>query len=224
MEEETVPKNEDSESQDKEQSVNVDSPKIPSVIKNSSNHKMFLIVLVSIIIIAAIIFSLKSNNNITNKVIQDDVAALVDSEVIKLSDLDKAYDSLPPQYKLSMKKGDLLNQMIQGEIIYQEAKKQGVIVGPTEINEKIALLKLSSGLSDEEFLSLLDQQNTTIEEFTNQYSRQLSIQNYINKTLLSKIVMTDDQVKDYYNTNKDKFKVGEQVTVKHILIGDSNLT
>ena len=42
-EEETVPKNEDSESQDKEQSVNVDSPKIPSVIKNSSNHKMFLI-------------------------------------------------------------------------------------------------------------------------------------------------------------------------------------
>jgi len=86
------------------------------------------------------------------------------------------------------------------------------------------LAKIANRLTEEQFQQFLTQQNITEETLIEQIKKQATVQLFLNETVYSKIEIPEMNVKDYYNENKDKFKVGEQVTIKHILIGNESLT
>lgn len=152
------------------------------------------------------------------------VIANVNGENITLSELNKVYDSMPAQIKTTTSKKSLLNQMIEARLLYQEAKRQGITIEKEEAQQYIKKIKLSGNFNDEQFTQLLAQQNITEEELITQYIKQSTTQALLNETVLSKIRVSDEEIKDYYNKNKESFKVKEQITVRHILIGDKNLT
>ncbi len=191
---------------------------------NKSKKKTTAYVIVAIIIIIALIFVYAKYYSKPVTTNENNIAAKVNDEVITFSELDKAYNSLPPQYRLMTSKKTLLNQMIEARVLYQEAKKQGISIGQEEAQQYISQLKIQNGLTDEQFAQALAKQNLTEEELTNQFVKQLTTQKFLNETILSKEVIADKDIKDYYNTNKSQFKVDEQVSVRHILIGDKNLT
>src|SRR3990167_4502528 len=123
------------------------------IIKIPKKYFVITVVIIAILIIGGYFYFQNTKN----------VAAVVNGEVITISDLDKAYESLPAQYKLVIDKESLLEQFIQAKIFYLEAQKQGLIV-------------------------------------------------------------SEEEIKKYYNDNIDSFKVDEQVVVSHILITDINST
>ena len=153
-----------------------------------------------------------------------DIAAKVNGEKITVSELNRIYDSLSEQQKSLMTKDDVLEQLVQLKVIYQEAKKGGLGVSETEANSKLDLLLASAGITREQFLQNLDQQGISEADFIKSFIEQMTAEKLINKSILLNIDVSDKEASDYYLENVAQFVRGEQVTVKHVLIGDANLS
>ena len=153
-----------------------------------------------------------------------DLAAKVNGEKITVSELNRIYDSLPAEQKALMTKGVILEQLVQLKVIYQEAKKEGIIVSEDEANSKLNELFVSAGITREQFVQSLEQQGLEEQDFVNSFVEQMTAEKLINKTILQNIEISDSEVSDYYLKNVAEFQTGYQVKVKHILIGDANLS
>ena len=154
---------------------------------------------------------------------EDKVVATINGKPITLSQLDKLYDALPEQYKSTINKRDLLNQLIQTEVLYQEAEKAGFKVDEEKAKAQIEFAKMISGITEEQFTQKLSEQNTTENELIENYVKQLTIESFLNVSVLNKLDITTKEINDFYYKNKEQFKTPEQVTVKHILIGNKEL-
>jgi len=152
----------------------------------------------------------------------DKIVAEVNDKQIRLSELNKLYETLPEEYKQTLDKKSLLDKMIESEVIYQEAKKAGIEVSQGEARDYLVIAKAQSGLTEEQFNEKLKNQKINEEDLTREYVKELTIKNFLNDKLLNKIEISDNQIKDYYNKNKAQFKIDQQVTVRHILISDES--
>ncbi|WP_297485626.1 peptidyl-prolyl cis-trans isomerase [Sulfurimonas sp.] len=96
-----------------------------------------------------------------------------------------------PAARLAMFKKQVLQQLIGKEIIFDDAKKSGILNSPEYKNEYNKLL--------------------------NRMKKELAIQVW-QKKLLGSIKITNKELKDYYNKNKDEFNEKESVHARHILV------
>ncbi len=191
--------------------------------KSTTNKNYLTYAIIAVILILVIVFVYNKYSPQTTTE-ENTIAASVNGEEIRLSELDKTYSSLPPQYKATTSKKELLSQMIEARLIYQEAKKEGTVVDNAQAEQYIQTLKFANQLTEEQFQQALAQQNITEEELKTQFIKQSTSQMFLNQTITSKVNVTDKEVKEYYDENKDKFKVEESVSVRHILIGDPELS
>ncbi len=96
-----------------------------------------------------------------------------------------------PADRLATFKKQVLQQLIGKEIIYDNAKKSGILNSPEYKAEYNKLL--------------------------NRMKKELAIQVW-QKKLLDSIKISNKELKDYYNKNKDEFKEKESVHARHILV------
>jgi len=191
--------------------------KKPGEIQISKKLVYSSIVGIAIIVVAFIVFQGQSNS-------LEDVAAIVNGEIITVTELNEAFDSLPQQVVGSISKETFLYQLIQTKVFYQKAEKQGLVVSKEEASQKFQQAILSSGLTEEQLSANLLAQGTTEEELINQYKIDLTIQKFIEENLLNKIQVSDEEIQKYYDNNPEQFLVDERVVVRHILIGNEDLT
>jgi peptidyl-prolyl cis-trans isomerase C len=150
--------------------------------------------------------------------------ATVNDQPIFMSDLTRemrmAYPRLDPKNKDAYLKArdDVLDSLINQELLYQEGKKDGLEVSDSDVNEQIS--KIKEGFpTPEAFEQLLKAQNLTVKRFTTLVKHIMTMTNTI-KTKVQPLAkpVTDKDIQDYYEANKDKFSAPEQVKVRHILI------
>jgi len=142
----------------------------------------------------------------------------VNGESITIQSINEQYGRVPEQYKQFITKEMLLNQSINELLLLQEAKKQGISVTAEELSEVIDNLIIQSGLSKEDFDKTLEEQNLTIKFLKDYYKKQLIINNLLNKTVISKIIVSSSEIKEYYENNKNEFVIPGQVRARHILV------
>ena len=110
------------------------------------------------------------------------------------------------------------NQLISAEVLYQTAKKEEV----PELDKKVQA-KFDEGKArfpaNEDFEKALKENGLTIQELKDLLRRDIVISSYVEKQVTSKITITAEQVKKFYDENSDKFKKPESVHASHILIG-----
>ena len=196
---------------------------IPAAEQKKAKNKYFYqytTIALLVVLVGVLAFVVYGGNLFSGK----DVAAKVNGEEISVSELNRIYDSLSPEQKTATTKKDVLQSIIQLKIIYQEAQKEGFSVTEKEANENLESLLVSAGMAKEQFLQSLAQQNMNEKDFIKSYIEQLTAQKLINKTILQNIQILDADVNDFYVSNIEQFEKGEQAVVKHILIGDANLS
>jgi|SRR3989344_7224001 len=191
----------------------------PIQTPNSKSKSFIFGAIILIILIAGVLFYFQKSPS----KIEDKTAATVNGMVIKQSEVDKLYDSLPESYKLTTSKETILNQLIEKEVLFQEAKKSGITLSESEVKNSIDSVLEKQGISEEDYIQMLAQQNITKEELFAEYQKRLTIEEYLKGTLLKTIPVTDKEIKNYYDTNKEQFKLKEQVTVRHILFSTEEL-
>lgn len=134
-----------------------------------------------------------------------DVVATVNGEKITKDDL---YQVLSKQYGSSV-----IKTLINNKIIEQEAEKENVKINEKDVKKELNKFIEEYG-GEDTFNAALEQSGLTLADF------KTDIRNYLKvKEILSpKIKITDKEMKEYFEENKDDYKQQEQVEASHILV------
>ena len=173
-------------------------------------------VLLLIIVIGVVIGSLMYSKNKGGLGMNNELAAEVNGQKITMESLNKEYEKIPAQQRPSVKRMDLLNQTIVTTILLQEAKKEKITISDDEVEKVISEVKLPPGQTMESILQL---QGYTLDEFKLRLKDQLVIQKLLNETVT--VNVSDEEIKEFFDKNKDAFKQQLSVNASHILVNSS---
>lgn len=139
--------------------------------------------------------------------LQKGVVAEVNGDKISKDEL---YSLLNEQYG-----EEILDAIISEKLIEQEAKEQNISVTDAEIEEELQLLYESYG-GEEAFNAAMETNGVT----KDQINQDLETYIITNKILEPRVKVTEDEMKSYFEENKDTFTQQEQVQASHILVAD----
>lgn len=128
---------------------------------------------------------------------------------------DAVLSSLDQSAIVSFKK-NILDQLIDTELLYQQAQKEKIKISNDEINLEIDKIK-NNFSSPEEFDEALKVNNITPAQLKENIKRQLMI-NFILEEARKQVSISDEELLEYYNENKESFLEPEQVHARHILV------
>ncbi len=143
-----------------------------------------------------------------------DVWAVVNGKEIKREEVDKYYRTRvnpegqePSQEESLSLKLNVLDELIYNEILLERAKKLNLEASDGEVEDKFTERK--TPYTEEEFQRQLKEQGITVDDWKQDERRQLSIQKLLNREVVAKISITDQEVTEFYNANKAQFNVAE---------------
>jgi peptidyl-prolyl cis-trans isomerase C len=111
-----------------------------------------------------------------------------------------------------------LSQLVSAELLYQAGQKLEIKDLDKQVDEKLAQGKARFA-NEEGFakaMKELDMQEKDLRDYTR---RDLIITNFIEKTIVPKVTVSEEDARKFYNENPDKFTKPEAVKASHILIG-----
>ncbi len=118
------------------------------------------------------------------------------------------------QHQLKKK---MLGMMVTRRLLLQEAKAKKVLPGEKEVDDFFNELKASFP-SVADFEKQLAQFGLTEAEFKQGLAEDLAIQYYLERVALKDLSVSDAEVKKEYQNSPDKYRMPEEVKVRHILI------
>jgi peptidyl-prolyl cis-trans isomerase SurA len=153
-----------------------------------------------------------------------DVWASVNGKEIRKDEVEKYYRSRmnpegqePSQEEALSLKLNIIDELINNEILLERAKKMGSEAGDGEVEDKFTEMK--SPFTEEEFQRQLKERGVTVDDLKRDLRRQLTIQKLINREVVAKVSITDQDVTDFYNQNRAQFNVVEtQYRVSQIVV------
>lgn len=111
-----------------------------------------------------------------------------------------------------------LSQIISAELLYQAGAKLKIKNLEEQVDAKLAQSKKRFP-SPEEFTKAIKELEMTEAELREYTRRDLIISNFIDQTIVPKVTVAEEDIKNFYEQNPDKFNQPEAVKASHILIG-----
>ena len=152
------------------------------------------------------------------------VAATVNGRNIMLSEVERVINQQAGgdtaslnQLQMAQARLQVLDSLIQREVLYQRAEKEKVLPTEAQIDGVIATQKQNSGMTAEDWDKSLKAQNLSMETLREEARKELSI-NALQDKYSGKIEISDREVEEYYNTNKEIFKSERGVTLAMIVV------
>ncbi len=115
-------------------------------------------------------------------------------------------------------KNEVINNMIDRELVYQEIEKQKLEGVEEQIKAEIEASK-KPFKTDEEYQTALKEQGLTDELLKKLIERRLKLQAYIVQVVKPTVEATDEDAKKFYDENPKEFSAPESMNASHILIG-----
>lgn len=156
-----------------------------------------------------------------------EVVATVNGTAITRAEMDRAMNFMLAQNRISSplsaeekKKAEaaVLDQLISAELLYQAGKKLEV-----KDIDKLVETQMTQGRarfpSPDAYDKALKASGLTEKDLKEFARKEIYINNLIEKQIASKVSVTDEEIKKFYDENKDKFKHEEAVQASHILVG-----
>lgn len=162
-------------------------------------------------------------------VLLDRIVAEVNGEVITLSEVSERVERLERELKSSTDAESFLKQsnaqrakaletMVDELLVLQEAKRLGVEIEEEQVDSALANVRRENNVtSDSQFQYLLQAQSFTLQEYRDFLKRQMTIIQ-VRRKALGGIEVTDEEVRAYYEANKEDFRRPASVHLRHILL------
>jgi foldase protein PrsA len=198
--------------------------------KKSSKAKVVGITIIIILLLIAAVAAAyyKGWFNLAKPTSKDIIAGKVNDKQITQKELDKQYElffvlvQYPDTYREQITKKIYLNQIIIEEIILSEAEKEGIITSQVSSQDFKAALDnylAMNNLKIEALVQNLVGKNLTTDNLQDYFKKQITISNFLNKTLISQLQVSDDEIKNAYDANNESFTAQEgQIRARHILV------
>ncbi len=114
-------------------------------------------------------------------------------------------------------KARVLENLINRELLYQESMKKGIKVSKEEVEAKMKEVRARFP-TEEQFKAALARAGMTEETLRLQLERALAIDKYVKKEFGSRVKVTEEDAKKFYDEHPEQFAEPEQVRASHILV------
>lgn len=199
-------------------------------MRNSQRKHLNALALRSLTLFAILALSLAVSHPAHSSGAQDPIAR-VNGTTIYRSDLSHAVEisltrkhssrpDLGPGFKYDRGKVDYkktLDLLIDIELLYQESLKHHFhgLVEDSEVRYRSEVQRLGG---EDKLISALQCNDMSPGDFRKTIYRNLSIKRLLDKLVYSRIDVTEDEVREYYDLNKDRFTEPLSVRIRQILI------
>ena len=165
-----------------------------------------------LIFVTAFLFSPEAQSAL----LLDRVVATVNDEIITWSELmntilfegqeylNSASDSSREE-KIRELERPFLSRLIEMKLQTQEANAMGLKVSDNEIKNAMSDIMAKYNMTEEGFLASLAREGITIEDYSNGLGEQILIQKALNYAVKISVVVTDKEVEDYFNANRELY-------------------
>ena len=179
------------------------------------NFKVFSIVSLMIVtlILSGCNNTTTSNSTDPGKTDLNETAATVNGKVIKLEEVERGLkqqaqgqESKMSPLELAAARLQVLESLIQQEVMYQKAEKEGTVPTDEEVTAELNKLKTGSGQSAEQFEKKLQETGATEQTLKDSLKKQLAFNKLIDKITGKIESPKDSEIEAFYNSNKEGFK------------------
>jgi len=105
------------------------------------------------------------------------------------------------------RKLNILNELVQQEILLQQAAQAGALATGEEISSRIE--KLTGPLTEKEFRLRLEQQGMTLDDLRDQLQRELSIRKLLDQVAANSLEVSEEEMSAYYEAHKQEYHLVE---------------
>lgn len=176
---------------------------------------------------AIILFSVSVAAEVTDRIV-----AVVNDEIITLSDLNREFEPYARNIEstlqgkdretaLKQNKAALLQSMIDQLLIEQEAKKAGMgatAIKDSEVMDVITDMLSRNNASMQDYLKKLDKEGKTLESVKKEIKSRMLRMRLLRREVQSKILVTDEEIGEYYNQHRQDYEGKEAVHLKQIFL------
>jgi peptidyl-prolyl cis-trans isomerase SurA len=167
--------------------------------------------------------------------IVDRIVAIVNDDIITLFELNRSlrpyadkieelgYTPDREKQMLFKVREEILNKLIDEKIKDQEVKRFNITVDEQEVDKTIERIKESNFYTDEELREVLTADGITMEEYRERIKEQLLRSKLVNIEIKSKIVITQEDIRSYYESHSEKYGGEKKYHLRHILMAISLL-
>ncbi len=166
----------------------------------------------------------------------DRIVAVVNDDIILRSELDEAmapirkqleqsgYSEVQQKIVLDNQKQKALNGLVDEKLTDQQIKRYGISVSDGAVDQSIERIKSINNLSDDDLKRALDMEGVNYDTYRRQIKTQMLQSRLVNIEVKSKIVVTDQDIKAYYDANQSQYAGQTKYHLRHILLRvDSSL-
>ena len=160
---------------------------------------------------------------ITNRIV-----AIVNVDIITLHELNTSMKRLTGLSVKGLQEKDqgnfyevrrtVLDKLINEKMAKQEITRLGIKLGKKEVEEAIEKVKRENNLTQEQLLYSLKMEGLTLKEYRERIKREIERFQLVNHEVKSKIVITEQNVRDYYQKHTGEYTEAHKVRLARIFL------
>lgn len=164
--------------------------------------------------------------------VADKIVAVVNGEVITLSELHRAFAPyaahIEANYKgpdkeafLQQNQAAFLQRLIDQMLIEQEAKKPGVGIAAVKDEEVMVVIRdmlAKNQLTMQAYLKRLAEEGNTLESVKREIRGQMLRMRLLRREVQSRILVTDEEIGEYYDKHRQDYEGREAVHIRQIFL------
>ena len=164
--------------------------------------------------------------------VTDRIVAVVNDEVITLVELNRGFEPYAKNIEVNYKGNDkeatlqqnkkvFLQRLIDQLLIEQQAKKAGAgftAVSDEDVMNVVKDMLAKNNLSMENYVKKLAAEGNSLEAVKKEISGQMLRMRLLRREVQSKILVTDEEIGEYYEKNRQDYEGKEAVRIKQILL------
>lgn len=162
--------------------------------------------------------------------IVDRILVVVNDDIILLSELEKVMSSMKASFEnqgvplderqriLDNQRPNVLEQLIQDKLTDQQVARHKLKVTDEEVDATIQRIREANALSEEEFRRAVELDGMRYEDYRDQIRSNILRSRLVNREVKSKIVITDSDIKKFYDANIDRYTGSTKYSLRHILL------
>jgi peptidyl-prolyl cis-trans isomerase SurA len=113
---------------------------------------------------------------------------------------------------------DILNRLVDEKLTDQEIKRNDIQVDDAQIDATIERIKAANYFTDEDLRRSLEQEGLTMESYRSQVKEQILRSQLVNYEVKSKIVVTEEDIKAYYDRHPEIYGGKLRYHLRNILL------
>lgn len=160
---------------------------------------------------------------VTNRIV-----AKVNSDIITLHDLNASIKKLTGLSAKELQRQDekkfyqirraILDKLINQKIAEQQIIKLGIKVTAKDVEEAIEKVKRENNFTQEGLINSLKQEGLSLKEYKDEIEKEIERFQLVNYEVKSKIVITEEELKKYYQTHTKEYTEVPKVRLERIFL------